>query len=138
MLALEIEKQLAAEAKKRQRLNNANRIILSESEKGRARDKAAEMLGINPHYITDAKQIAKDAVLGLSLLLWGKLRLPSCDEDARHERQQLFRRREVLGLSRIEMLHPALPLPVLHLCVRMHLHYERTFSGQGRLIFGHV
>jgi hypothetical protein len=43
-LALELEKQLAAEAKKRQRLNNANRAILPE-EKGRARDLAAKIVG---------------------------------------------------------------------------------------------
>ena len=52
MLALEIEKQLAAEAKKRRaatlKQNQAtDRIILSEREKGRARDKAAEMVGAN-------------------------------------------------------------------------------------------
>jgi hypothetical protein len=56
-----LEKQLAAEAKKRQRLSNANRAIVPESEKGRARDKAAAMLGANPHYVTDAKKIEQDA-----------------------------------------------------------------------------
>ena len=43
LAALEIEKQLATEAE-RQHLNNANRAILPESEKGRARDKAAKMV----------------------------------------------------------------------------------------------
>jgi hypothetical protein len=58
---VEIEKQLAAEAKKRQRLNNANRTILPESEKGRARETAAEMGGASPRYVEEAQQIAKDA-----------------------------------------------------------------------------
>jgi hypothetical protein len=60
-LALELGKQLAVEAKKRQRLSNANRAILPESEKGRARNKAAEIVGASPRYVQDAKQIAQDA-----------------------------------------------------------------------------
>ena len=31
------------------------------SDFGKASEKAAEMLGINPHYVTDAKQIEQDA-----------------------------------------------------------------------------
>jgi len=31
------------------------------SDFGKSRDKAAELLGINPHYITVAKQIERDA-----------------------------------------------------------------------------
>ena len=61
VLTLEIEQLLAAEAKKRHRLNNASQAILPDSEKGQARDKAAEMLGINPHYITDSEKIELNA-----------------------------------------------------------------------------
>ena len=53
----ELERQLAVEAKKRQRLNNTNREFFPYSEKGKASEKAVEMLGITPHYVADAKQI---------------------------------------------------------------------------------
>ena len=32
-----------------------------QREQGRARDKAAELVGASPRYVQDAKQIAKDA-----------------------------------------------------------------------------
>jgi hypothetical protein len=137
-VGVELEKQLAVEAKKRRGMRTDLVEQVPPSDFGKARDKAAKMLGINPHYITDAKKIEREAVLGLSLLLWGKLRLLSFLEDARHERQQLFRGREVFSLARIDMLHPAFPLSVLHLCVRMELHDERALTGQGRLIFVHA
>lgn len=65
-LALELEKQLAEAAKTRRaatlKQNQVtDRIIVSEREKGRARDLAAEMVGANPHYITDAETIKRDA-----------------------------------------------------------------------------
>ena len=62
-LALEIEKQLAAETKKRMALGGKmkGKAILSDLQRGQARDQAAKMLGINPHYITDAKKIKRDA-----------------------------------------------------------------------------
>jgi hypothetical protein len=63
VLALEIEKQLAAEAKKRMALGGKmkGKAILPDLQRGQARDKAAEMLGINPHYVTDATQNNKAA-----------------------------------------------------------------------------
>jgi hypothetical protein len=53
-LALELEKQLSAEAKKRQQAtlkqNQASVVAISpQREQSKARDKAAEMLGANPH-----------------------------------------------------------------------------------------
>jgi hypothetical protein len=66
-LGIELKKQLAAEAKKRMlaaQNNNAGRAAqerIPELEKGKASEQAAEMLGINPHYVTDAKKIEQDA-----------------------------------------------------------------------------
>jgi hypothetical protein len=55
-LALELEKQLAAEAKKR--LSEGGRRKGVETfpprERSEARDKAAEMVDVNPHYVSDA------------------------------------------------------------------------------------
>jgi hypothetical protein len=62
-IGLALEKQLAAEAKKRQAHGQtAPGKTLPErfpeaSDAGEARSKAAAMLGINPHYITDAEKI---------------------------------------------------------------------------------
>jgi hypothetical protein len=66
VLAAEIEKQLAAEAKKRRAATlKQNQTTVQESFPERdirqARDKAAEMVGANPHYVTDAKKIERDA-----------------------------------------------------------------------------
>jgi len=43
------------------------------SDFGEARDKAAEKFEANPHYVTDAKQIAKDAPEILEHVKQGKL-----------------------------------------------------------------
>ena len=80
-LALELEKQLAVEAKKRQQAtlkqNQATeRIILSEREKGRARDKAAEMVGASPAYVQQAKQIERDAPELLDEVIQGRSNIP--------------------------------------------------------------
>jgi hypothetical protein len=75
-LALELEKQLTVEAKKRQRLNNANRQLIAPSEKGKARDKAAKMLGANHQYVSDAKLIAKKSPEMLEQVKKGTLSIP--------------------------------------------------------------
>lgn len=57
---------LAAEAKERQAANarshnSPNREIVpySEAEKGKATEKAAEHVGVNPRYVQDAKMISE-------------------------------------------------------------------------------
>lgn len=47
-----------------------------QREQGRARDKAAEMIGANPHYVTDAKKIERDAPEVLDYVKQGKLSIP--------------------------------------------------------------
>jgi hypothetical protein len=58
---LAMEEQLAEEAKKRLRLNNASKAELPYSQKGQARDKAAEVVGVSPRYISEAKAIKEKA-----------------------------------------------------------------------------
>ena len=81
-LAIELEKQLAAEAKKRQRLSNASKQKIAYSDKGQARDQAAEMLGVNRQYVSDAKQIAKDAPEILEHVKHGTLNIPQAQHVA--------------------------------------------------------
>jgi hypothetical protein len=86
-LALEIEKQLAAEAGKHRaatlKQNQAtDGIILSEREKGRARDKAAEMTGASPAYVQQAKQIEQDAPEIFEQVKQGKLNIPQAKKVA--------------------------------------------------------
>jgi hypothetical protein len=66
----------AGDAEEGQRLSNAKRTTLSESEKGKAPDKAAAMVGVNPHYVTDAKNIEQDAPEILEQVKHGKLNIP--------------------------------------------------------------
>lgn len=57
---LEIEKYEAVKAKERQGARNDLENIpelIPESEKGDARDKAATAVGVNSHYVSDAKTI---------------------------------------------------------------------------------
>jgi hypothetical protein len=71
--ALEIEKQLAAEAKKRRAATlKQNQSTVQEKfperEQGQARDLVAKMMGANPAYVQQAKQIERDAPEILALL----------------------------------------------------------------------
>jgi hypothetical protein len=43
--------------------NNAGRAVVEKilpQEQGKARELTAKMLGVNPHYVTDAKKIERD------------------------------------------------------------------------------
>jgi hypothetical protein len=64
-LALELEKQLAIEAKKKeaQRKMTLEKIPKSPLPVVHAAEQAAAMVGANPHYVTDAKKIEQDALL---------------------------------------------------------------------------
>jgi hypothetical protein len=59
-LAVEIEKQLAVEAKKRQATSTGGskpqlQQFFAEADKGQARERAAEMVGVSPRYVQDAQ-----------------------------------------------------------------------------------
>jgi hypothetical protein len=51
-----------------------------QREQGRARDKTAEMVGANPHYVTDAKKIERDALVILDQVKQGKLNIPQAKQ----------------------------------------------------------
>ena len=62
MLALEVEKILAEEAKKRQATHQEGDVYLTQNfaeAKGEAREQAATMVGTNHTYITDAKKVSE-------------------------------------------------------------------------------
>ena len=64
-LAVEIEKQLAVEASKHRaatlKQNQATVVAtVPQREQGRARELAAEMVGVSPRYVQDAKQIEQE------------------------------------------------------------------------------
>jgi hypothetical protein len=87
-VSLELEKQLAAEVKKRRlatQNNNAGRAVqerIPEQGKGQARDKAAKMLGANPHYVTDAQKIEHNAPELLEQVKQGTLSIPQAKKVA--------------------------------------------------------
>lgn len=60
-VGLELEAIYAEVAKKRQGVRTDIAEIFPQSEMGRARDKAAAVVQINSHYITDAKRIRTEA-----------------------------------------------------------------------------
>jgi hypothetical protein len=76
--AVEIEKQLSVEAKKRMSEGGRHKGVstLTPLELGKARDKAAALVGASPRYVQDAKQIERDAPELLDEVIQGKLSIP--------------------------------------------------------------
>jgi hypothetical protein len=84
---LEIEKPLAVEAKKRQATSTGGskpqlRERIPEAKNGKASERAAKMLGINPHYITDAEKIEREAPEVLDHVRQGTLSIPQAKKVA--------------------------------------------------------
>jgi hypothetical protein len=68
-VALAIEKYEAEQAKKRLATSTGGakpqpKALVPEAGKGQARDKAAQLVGINSHYVSDAKALEKRADAG--------------------------------------------------------------------------
>jgi membrane-bound lytic murein transglycosylase MltF len=80
-LALELEKQLAIEAKKKEaeRKSTLEKIEKSSLPVVRAAEQAAAMVSANPHYVTDAKKVKQDAPEILEQVKQGKLSIPRAD-----------------------------------------------------------
>ena len=57
---------MAAEAKKRRGTRTDLAEKFPAGDFGEAREKAAEMVGANPHYVTEAKKIEQDAPIKYS------------------------------------------------------------------------
>jgi ParB-like chromosome segregation protein Spo0J len=77
MVAAEALPMFEAEAKERQKLSNPNRAILPPSEKGKARDDAAQAVGVSPRYVQDAKRLTKQAPELAEKVRAGAVTLPS-------------------------------------------------------------
>jgi len=79
-VALEADEMLAESARSRQGQRNDLADIAEkfpQSERGRARDQAADLVGVNPHYVTDAKKI-QEASPQLAEEVWrGQLSIPA-------------------------------------------------------------
>jgi N6-adenosine-specific RNA methylase IME4 len=105
-VALEIEKYLAIEAKERQRGGRGGVLLrekIPEAKKGKASDKAAQIVGVNPHYITDAKMISKKAPEEAEKIKAGKITIVQVKrkikeknrEKRRQENQKLIDKRPI-------------------------------------------
>jgi hypothetical protein len=81
-LGMELKKQLAAEAKKRRGMRTDLVATLPLSEFGKAREKAAEMVGASPRYVQDAKQVAQEAPEIFEQVKQGKLNIPQAKKVA--------------------------------------------------------
>ncbi|MBN2004544.1 MAG: methyltransferase domain-containing protein [Anaerolineae bacterium] len=97
-VAVEIERELAVAAKERQALNAAKlneelgRKTASTNEaafpgsSGQARDQAAAMMGVNPHYVTDGKMLQRDAPDLFERVASGELNIPEAKRELGHRR----------------------------------------------------
>jgi hypothetical protein len=83
-LALELEKQLAIEAKKKEagRKSTLQKIEKSPLPVVHAAEQAAAMVGANRQYVSDAKKIEQDAPEILDQVKQGKLSIPQAQKVA--------------------------------------------------------
>jgi len=104
-VTVEVEKLLAKEAKERQLATSKYALRdqkgqvrpvaekIPQPEKGRARDQAAKLVGVNPHYVTDAKRISQQDPELAEQVRAGKLTLTQARRILK-ERQREARREQ--------------------------------------------
>lgn len=98
VVALEIEKQLAIEARERQRQageqfgrGKLGQIVERPNNRsdGKAAEQAAKLVGTNRQYVSDAKQIAQTAPELLEKVRVGDMTIPEAKKLARHKSRQV-------------------------------------------------
>jgi hypothetical protein len=88
IMALDIERYEAEEARKRQEATQFSAVverIPPPSEPGKARDKAAAAVGVNPRYVSDAKKLERESPALLERVKTGELSLPAAKAQARDD-----------------------------------------------------
>jgi hypothetical protein len=89
MIAVAIERELAEEARKRQAHGQTapgrtlKEFVPEALAPGQARDEAARLADVNPHYVTDAKKLAKTSPELGEQLAAGKINIPQAKQQAR-------------------------------------------------------
>lgn len=85
-VAIEVEKQLAIEAKKRQQGGQGG-ILLSQrfeqANEGKATEQAAKMVGTNRQYVSDGKKLAEKAPELLEQVRSGEITIPQAKKELR-------------------------------------------------------
>jgi 16S rRNA G966 N2-methylase RsmD len=111
VVALEILPSLEKEAKERQRGGQGG-VLLREQipqAKGKAREQAAKLLNVNPHYISDAKRISQEAPERIEGIRTGKQTITQVKRELKQaEREKRESKREgeaaqTQGFSRLEV-----------------------------------
>lgn len=114
-VSLEIEKVLAEEAKERQRqqavinspFSSKVEFIPPLSEKGKARDQAAAIVGTNGRYVQDAKKLAAEAPEIADKVITGQLTMPKAKQELKEQV-----RKEELKQQRIDIEQGKMQLPI--------------------------
>lgn len=116
MIALEVEKQLAIEAKERQGTRTDLTLDKNLYNVGKASEQAASVVGTNRTYVTDAKRIVEQAPELKAAVLNGSLTIPEAKrqlkEQAREQRRDENRQEiahaktidEVLGSAKFSTI----------------------------------
>jgi hypothetical protein len=89
-LAVNLLPLLEDEAKNRERLGREK--FPHPEELARARDKAAELVGVNPHYVSDFKRIKEDSPYVAEQITRGELTISEAKEDFDWELVKVLRR----------------------------------------------
>ena len=84
VLALRVEALEAERAKERMSLGGQGPQLIADLERGEARDKAAEKVGTNRQYVSDAKRIARDTPDLLPRIEDGTLSIPQAKKVAEY------------------------------------------------------
>jgi N6-adenosine-specific RNA methylase IME4 len=90
-VALEVEKAEAELAKKRQGARNDIVQQIAPSEMGKARDKAAESVGVNRQYVSDAKRIREKAPELEKKIVAGEMTIPQAKRELKEQARETRR-----------------------------------------------
>jgi N6-adenosine-specific RNA methylase IME4 len=112
VIAIEIERAYAERAKERQGARTDLVEIVPPSDAGKARDQAAAAIGVNPHYVSDAKAVESNAPDLLPQVLAGTMTIPEAKRTVRQRKKSAL----VAEIARQEPapIQSVGPFPVLY------------------------
>jgi hypothetical protein len=94
-VAVDILPLLEKEAKERQGVRNDLVEKIPQSDMGKARDQAADIVGVNSHYVSDAKKIKKEAHDLFIMVRCGAMNIPEAKSKL-DQRTRLEARRKII------------------------------------------
>lgn len=115
-IAVDMLPHLEKEARARMAEGGQGKEIIPDLDRGQARDKAAEMVGTNPRYVSDAKKIKEDQPEVFEQIKSGEKSLMQAKREIREEKRELRReenRQKVAEVDAPDQLLGAAKFPTI-------------------------